>query len=133
MRRRRRRRRRAGITALHAAVQKEGHLDVVVALLENGANVDAATAKAPARPRAGRCAARGGALPALAPIHSCAGGLRVRSCRRFRSVALRARTGVPLTRRSVWVVCLRPHLCLCVRVSVCPCLSTGGQDTATCR
>ncbi|KAJ1491678.1 ankyrin repeat-containing domain protein [Baffinella frigidus] len=34
-----------GITALHAAVQKEGHLDVVVALLENGAEVDASTAK----------------------------------------------------------------------------------------
>ena len=34
-----------GITALHAAVQKEGHLDVVVALLEHGADVDCATAK----------------------------------------------------------------------------------------
>mmetsp|Transcript_28598 Transcript_28598/g.92248 ORF Transcript_28598/g.92248 Transcript_28598/m.92248 type:complete len:480 (-) Transcript_28598:24-1463(-) len=34
-----------GITALHAAVQKEGHLDVLVALLEHGANVDAMTAK----------------------------------------------------------------------------------------
>ncbi len=34
-----------GITALHAAVQKEGHLDVVVALLEHGADVDVLTAK----------------------------------------------------------------------------------------
>jgi ankyrin repeat protein len=34
-----------GITALHAAVQKEGHLDVVVALLEHGADVDCTTAK----------------------------------------------------------------------------------------
>jgi hypothetical protein len=34
-----------GITALHAAVQKEGHLDVVVALLEHGADVDTVTAK----------------------------------------------------------------------------------------
>jgi ankyrin repeat protein len=34
-----------GITALHAAVQKEGHLDVVVALLEHGADVDCQTAK----------------------------------------------------------------------------------------
>jgi hypothetical protein len=34
-----------GITALHAAVQKEGHLDVVVALLEHAADVDTVTAK----------------------------------------------------------------------------------------
>lgn len=34
-----------GITALHAAVQKEGHLDCVVALLEVSANVDAVTEK----------------------------------------------------------------------------------------
>jgi hypothetical protein len=37
--------RSTGITALHAAVQKEGHLDVVVALLEHGADVDCTTAK----------------------------------------------------------------------------------------
>jgi len=34
-----------GITALHAAVQKEGHLDCLVALLEGGCEVDALTSK----------------------------------------------------------------------------------------
>lgn len=35
----------AGLTALHASVQSDGHLDVVIALLENGADADCRTAK----------------------------------------------------------------------------------------